>query len=95
MKVDFTKIKLLNINKIEMLNQNLHKTIANVMYVNVKTLDLVEAAMQINRGEAVELNEKELKEIKEILISYESGIAAFARKAIKDFIEELGNKKEQ
>lgn len=89
MQVDFKQIKLTDINEQEVLNSTIHKTIANVIYVNARNLDLVEKAMKINKGEVVELSPGELTEIIKLVSSHESGIAAFARKQVKEYLESL------
>lgn len=87
MKVDFTKIKLCDIEGKEIPDAVFYKTIANILYRQAKTLDLVDLAMQINRGEEVEISGKLLEEVKQIISKPESGIYAYARKAAIVYID--------
>jgi len=95
MRVDFTKIKLVDIDGNEIVNSSFHKTIANAVYTHAKTLDLVELAMKINKGKVVEIDKKLLVEVKNIIESPGVGIAAFARKTGVDWIDSILSKKEK
>ena len=48
---------------------------------------MVEIARTINKGEIVDLRPKEVNEIKQLLQDPQANIAAFARKALLDFVE--------
>ena len=91
MKIDFTEIKLVGLDNEEVKDQNDklltgHGVVANAIYTRTKTLDLVDVALQINRGEAVELSKTDLSEIKS-LFGPSCGISSFIRKAVCDFID--------
>lgn len=90
MKVNFSKIKLLDLEGKVIPKAILHKTLAGVIYQYTKNLDLVEVARKINKGEEVELRDSEVTEIRRIIQTPEAGMFAFARKAINDFLEEAG-----
>ena len=86
MRVNFTEIKLLNLDG-EPIGE-FHKVVAQrIYYSNHPNLDLVEIALKINQGEPVELRDSDLEAIQKIVLDPASGIALFARKAFKDFIE--------
>jgi len=89
MKVDFTKIKLVDIEGKELPGATYHKTIANILYQNTELLDLVEVAMKINKGEEVEISKEQLLEIKRLVNLKQSGVFSFARKTTNDFIDSL------
>lgn len=91
MKVDFTKIKIADIEDKPI--DDFHKVLARVIYMHTQNLDLVEIARQINKGEPVELRSSDWDEIKRIVKSREANVFAFARKAVIDFIEEHKGKK--
>lgn len=87
MKINFSKIKLRDIEGREIKNSKIHKGIANAIYMFAKNLDLLEIAIKINKGEEVELRESDIAEIETIINSKEAGFMAFARKAILDTIK--------
>ena len=92
MKIDFTKIKLIGLDNEDVKDQTGklltgHGVVANAIYTRIKTLDLVDVALQINRGEPVELSRTDLAGIKS-LFDEKSGISSFIRKAICDYIDE-------
>ena len=92
MKVDLTKVKTKTIDgKIikQQKGTELYKTIANILYVKCKNLDLVEIAMKINKGQVVEMNETQIKELRQLIIAPESGIFSFARKTLCDYLDKV------
>ena len=86
MKYNFSKIELLDIegNKVE--GHDIHKHLANGLYVGATDLDLVEKAMGINKGEEIELDKVEVEKIKEFINSDKCTLVAFAKKTILDFL---------
>ena len=87
MKFDFSKMQLKNIEGNVVPEVNLHKTLANAMWHSAKTLDLVDKAMLINRGEVVDLSKSEVNEIKQLIRDPRNVIFSFAQKQLLDFIE--------
>jgi len=67
-----------------------YKAIANTIYFNTRNLDLVERAIMINRGDEVEINEEEKKEIIGLITKNHP---AFILKAVLDFFEKNGENK--
>ena len=95
MKVDFTKIQLSDIDgKNGDGDVPFYKTIANLIYCKVSNLDLVETAREINQGKEVELSKTDLRTIRQLLLDEKNGLFAFARKAIRDFLEDIERKPE-
>jgi hypothetical protein len=92
MKINFTEIKLVDVDGQKLPESAFHKTIANILYQKVQTLDLVDVAMKINKGEEVEVSAAALKEIETVLLDPKSGLWAFARKAVKDYIASVTTK---
>lgn len=66
---------------------NLHKTIAAFVYKNTQSLDMMDIAMEINRGKPVKLTTSQRAEILGILNNPALGIFANIRKAVKEFLE--------
>lgn len=95
MKVNFSKIKILDIEGKEAKTSDIHKSIARIIYNRTQNLDLVEVAMNINKGKEVELRDSEIKEIKRLVNDKQSGLLAFARKAAMDFLDGLVSKELQ
>ncbi len=93
-RVDFAEIKIEDLDGKPI--QDFHKTIANrIYYSNVQDLDLADKARQINKGNAVDLTLEQLKIVEGLLISPQSGLAVFAKKDIKDYLDEIKLKAEQ
>lgn len=87
MKIDFSKMQMLDIEGKIVPSQELYKTVANSLWHNAKNLDLIEVAMAINKGKIVEVSKKDVLEIEQVVKDPKSGIFAFAQKQILDFIE--------
>jgi hypothetical protein len=94
-KYDFKKVKVKDIDGKVMPKVNVHKGLANSIYVATRNLDLVDIAMDINKGKAIELAPHQVDEIVRILRSSECPVAAFARKALLDYIEGVKNAKKE
>jgi len=86
MKYNFSTINLKDLEGKTIEGHDIHKHLANGLYVGATDLDLVEKAMQINKGEEVELDKVEVQKIKEFVNSEKCTLVAFAKKAILDFL---------
>lgn len=89
MKVNFTKIELNDIEGNKIPDSCMYKDIANAIYLHSQDLDLVCIAMQINKGEEIEVTKKQLSSIREVIKNPRSGFFAYAKKAAFDFIDDL------
>ena len=67
----------------------IHKLIANMMYTKCRNLDLVDIAMQINRGEIAEMAPAHVAELKALINDPENGLFSFARKATLEYIDKI------
>jgi len=95
-KINFSELEVFDINGVKVIkvddgNGNksdflIHKQVANLVYTGAKNLDLVEIARDINSGKEVEVSEKELNEIKDLIIN-KSNTPAFIKLAISEFID--------
>lgn len=94
MEYDFSKITLVDLDGKE-IKDPAYKIIANILYRSARTLDLVETARQINRGEVVELDKSEIQEIKDLMANPQSGVFAFTQKAIFDYVELVQKQKKE
>lgn len=94
MKYDFTKIKIKDIGGKE-IKSTVHETLANYIYQLAKDLDLVEMAREIFAGKEVELDKTEVEKIVEMVKSDQAPIAAFAKKAIIDYIDSVKESKKE
>lgn len=86
MKVDFSKMKILDVEGKAIKNSEIHKSLARIIYHRTQNLDLIEIARSINNGKEVELRDSEIKEVKRLVNDKQSGLLAFARKAILDYL---------
>jgi len=89
MKLDFTKIELKDIDGNALPDGNFHKVIANLLYRNAKTLDLIETARTINKGLPCDMSKEEVAELSSLINDDRSGVFAFARKATQDYINSV------
>lgn len=67
----------------------LHKTLANALYMHSNDLGLVEIAQKMYKGEGVEIDKSEIEEVKKLIDDPKIGLAAFARKALHDYITSI------
>lgn len=88
MTFNFSEIELKTLDGEVIENCNFHKTLANLLYHQSATVDFVDIAIEINRGNSVELTEAQVNEVKRVVELPESCIATHARKAFHDFITE-------
>jgi len=87
MRLNFSEMQLKDIDNLVIPDSKIHKTIANILWKNARTLDLVDKALAINRGEVVEFNDKEIVELTQLIKNPNSGMYAFARKQTLEFIK--------
>ncbi len=92
MKVDFKKIKLLDIDGKKMATEGeLHKTIANLLFAwSVNNLDLVELARKINKGTTIDVSKSDIAKIKAVVLSVpieKGGLLAYAKDAFTTFMD--------
>ncbi len=90
MKVNFSKVVLKTIEGEPIKGGETHKNIGNIIYQNARDLGLVTIAQEIYKGNEVDLSDAELKEIKNLINNPSTGLMAFARKAVLDYIDNIG-----
>lgn len=86
---NFSTVKLTDIEGKEMENADAHKTLANAVYNLTTNLDLVEKAMQINKGEEVALTPEEIEVVKGVINDPKTNFFAFVKKAFLDYIDSV------
>ncbi len=92
MQVDFTKIRLKDIDGNVAMSSDFHKTIANILYSRAKTVDFVEIAIEINKGNSVDLSSQQIEQVQALINTPIDGVQpvfAYARKAFDDFVAEI------
>jgi hypothetical protein len=89
MKYNFSTIEIKDLNGKKIEGAELHKNLANLIYVQTKDLDMVEKAREINLAKEVEMDKTEIEEIKRLIESPEAGLAAFAKKALFDYLDSV------
>ncbi len=89
MQVDFTKIRLKDINGNVAMSSDFHKTIADRLYNHAKTCDFVEIAMEINKGNSVDLSAKQIEAVRALIKDPQMGIYTHSRKAFDDYVDEI------
>lgn len=85
--IDFSKIVLRDMADKAIADSDFHKTVANSLYHSAQDLDFVDIALEINRGNAVDLTDAQIAEVRRVVDLPESRIATHARKALHDFLE--------
>ena len=68
---------------------DIHKTVGNLIYRFTKDLGMVAVAEKIYAGETVDLDKTELQEVERLLSNPQSGLFAFVRKALGDYVQTL------
>lgn len=89
MQVDFTKIRLKDIDGNVAMSRDFHKTIADRLYNHAKTCDFVEIAMEINKGNSVDLSIEQIEAVRSLVKDPAMGVFTHARKAFDDFIDKI------
>ncbi len=89
MKYNFSEVKLKDIEGNIIPNAEIHKVLANGIYLAIQDLDLVTKAIEINKGETVELDKIEIEKIKEFINSEKCTLVAFAKKTLLDYINSV------
>ncbi len=89
MQVNFTEIRLMDINGNVAISSDFHKTIADRLYSHAKTCDFVEIAMEINKGKPVDLSAKQIEAVRSLIKDPQMGIYTYSRKAFDDFVDEI------
>ncbi len=89
MQVNFTEIRLTDINGNVAMSSDFHKTIADRLYNHAETCDFVEIAMEINKGNLVDLSAKQIESIRTLVKDPRMGIYTHSRKAFDDFVDEI------
>ena len=89
MKYNFSEIILKDIEGKAIADHQVHKHLANGLYVAVQDLDLVTKAIEINAGKETELDKTEVQKIIEFINGEKCGLVAFVKKAILDYIESV------
>ena len=92
MQVDFTKIRLSDINGNIAMSSDFHKTIANLLFNHAKTCDFVEIAMEINKSKPVDLSTKQIEAVRALINTPINGVQpvfTHARKAFDDYVDEI------
>ncbi|KKM00003.1 hypothetical protein LCGC14_1808800 [marine sediment metagenome] len=84
MKIDFSKLQVSKLDGEPV--EDFYKDVANVIYKFTEDLDLVDIAIQINRGNIVELRDSDSQKIVRLFESNKIPMFAFARKAVIDFV---------
>ncbi|GAF82683.1 unnamed protein product [marine sediment metagenome] len=90
MKVNFSEINLTDIEGNSITNIEINKNVGNIIYKNAKNLNLIPIAQDIYAGKEVNLSVIDLNEIKSLISSPVDGLVAFARKAVLDYIDNIG-----
>lgn len=87
-KVNLQELKVSNLDGSLEEMKGLDKVIANLLYKCTGTLDVLEIARSINRGEEVELSKTEAKEIMAVLTNPQVGVVARIQEAVKNLLTE-------
>lgn len=92
MQVNFTEITLRDINGNVAMSSDFHKTIANLLFNYASTVDFVDIAMEINKGNSVDLSTKQINEVQTVISTPINGnqpVFTHARKAFDEFVDEI------
>lgn len=95
MNINFSEIELKDLDGKVIPSMEFHKTVANILYHHADSLDFVEVALAMNRGEAVDLSLGQLNDIKKLVNDPKFGVFTYARKAVVDFIDSKNKSKKK
>ena len=88
MNLDFSKIKFTDLEENEFSIPDFNKTIANIIYLNTQSVDMLETARQINQG-PVDLTKVQIGQIKLLLTNDQSTIKAFVKVPLLKYFDEV------
>lgn len=91
-KIKFDKVKCLNVDG-EEFEADMTKHIANALYNATASVDMLEVARAINKGEEIELTDEVEESIIQILP--QSNMVAFAQLAVQNLINETKKEKDE
>lgn len=88
MKIDFTKVVLRDIAGKPIKNQSdLHKTIADCIHFTCRTVDLIDVAKIVNKGQEVDLTVPQIQQIKNLVTHPQAPLAGFAKVAVNKYLD--------
>ena len=89
---NFSKVVLKSIEGKVIENANIYKTVGNLIYNGTKDLGMLEIARTIYVGSDVDLSEVDVAEVTRVINDPNSGVLAFARKAVLEYIASVQDK---
>lgn len=102
MEVELFKIKLKDIDGKKLKpkegeeSKGVHNSVAYILYTLSRNLDLVDIALNMNKGHAVEMAPSHIAEMRILIADPEKGgLLAFARKAVIDYLDDLEEKEKK
>jgi hypothetical protein len=87
MEINFKDLEVKDIEGEVIPDNTIYKAVADILYKFAGNLDFVSVAMEMNKGIAVDLTIKQLREIVKLIKSDKSNLFAYAKKAVEDFVE--------
>jgi len=85
MKYNFSKVSIKTLDGQEV--KELHKILANAIYVSTKDLGLVKVAQDIYDGKEVEIWQAQAEEIKRVIQDEKTGFFAFVQAGLLEYID--------
>jgi len=93
MKVDLSKVKLRDLDGNLLGDKEkgvgTHTSVARILYNKATNLDLVDIALNMNKGLPVEMAASHIQEMRKLVADPANGFFAFARKAIFEYLDDL------
>jgi len=84
--LDFSKLEIRDIDGKQIPSRPIVKTLANIIYNLTRDLSMLEVALILNKSDIVEVSEDQIKSLLEVVNDERTGLVAFVRKALIDFI---------
>jgi hypothetical protein len=85
-EIDFSRIQIRDIDGKEIPHRPIIKNFANLIYNLTRDLSMLEVALLLNKQDVVQVDESQVKAMIEVINDERTGMVAFVRKAILDFI---------
>lgn len=87
MKFNTKDVQFTDVDGNPLLINDIHKTVANILFNNAQSIDVHEAAIALNKDEEIEISESAKAEI--IAIVEQAPLYMFVKKPLVDYLKNL------
>ena len=87
--VDFSKVIIKDIDGKEISVPEFHKIIANTIYLNTQSVDMLDLSLEINKFGMIGSSRVQIGELKNLLTNKQSPLKAFVKQALLEFFDDI------